>query len=75
MKHAALVAKQTIEKLKEPVAELIELRECLQDAIKNDTFNKDPVFAKFVYEEMGPGIIKLLARERSNQPPVSEFQL
>ena len=64
------MAKQTIEKLREPTAELIELKECLQHAIANDWFNKDPVFAKFVYEEVAPGLMKLLARERSNQPPV-----
>ena len=66
-----MVAKNTIEKLKEPIEALAELRDALQQAAKEDWIGTDPIWAKFLYEDCAPGITKLLARERSNDVKVS----
>lgn len=67
-----MMAKHTIERLKEPIAELVELRDALNEAAEKDWIGNDAVFAKFFYEECTPGITKLLARERSNDPKYLE---
>ena len=68
---AYMQAKAAIEKLKEPIDELAELRDVLRDAAEKDRAGSDPLFAKFLYEECGPGITKLMAKERSNNQKVS----
>ena len=70
-----MVAKNTIEKLKEPTEALSELRDTLREAVEKDWTGTDPVWAKFCYEDCAPGITKLLARERSNDPKVSTHTL
>ena len=57
--------------MKEPVNELNVLATALTEAIVQDRCGSDKDFATFLYEDMAPGLIKRLHKERSNDENVS----
>ena len=68
---ATKVAIYAISKWQEPTEQLTVIRDYLRQAAETDSVGSDPVFAKFLYEELAPGLTKKLARERSVDDVVS----
>lgn len=56
--------------MKEPLVELVEIKEFLV-ATEAEGLMKDPDWAKFVHEDVGPQMSKRLAKERSYNENVS----
>ena len=69
-KEAYITAASAIDKLKEPLMQLIQIREHL-DATVAENLMTDADWAKFVNEDLCPGIAKRLAKEKSYQENVS----
>ena len=46
----------------------MELRDILLEAIKEDLMGKDKLWTEFLHEDCAPGITKLLAREKTQDP-------
>jgi len=57
--------------MREPAAELSVICDTLRAAIKIDRCSTDDAFAKFLYEDLGPGLAKRLHKERSQDDKVS----
>lgn len=69
-KEAYITAASAIDKLKEPLLQLVQIREFL-DATVAENLMTDADWAKFVNEDLCPGIAKRLAKEKSYQENVS----
>jgi len=52
--------------MKEPIIELVILRDAMQAAVSTNRCASDDAFAKFLWDDMGPGLAKRLHKERSN---------
>lgn len=63
-KEAYITAASAIDKLKEPLMQLIQIREFL-DATVTENLMTDVDWAKFVNDDLCPGIAKRLAKEKS----------
>ena len=70
-KEAYITAASAIDKLKEPLLQLIQIREFL-DATVAENLMTDAGWAKFVNDDLCPGIAKRLAKEKSYQENVSD---
>lgn len=57
--------------MKEPINELNTLATALAEALVQDRCSTDKDFATFLYEDLAPGLIKRLHKERSNDENVS----
>lgn len=71
LKETYIKAAQTIDQMREPAAELSVIRDTLRTAVTNDRCSTDDAFAKFLWEDLGPGLAKRLHKERSNDEKVS----
>ena len=71
LKFTYIEAATAIDKMKEPRVELIVLSEAMRAAHSVNRCASDPAFAKFLYEDLAPGLIKRLHKERSNDENVS----
>ena len=61
---------------REPLYELKVIRDKLWDAYKNDRIGNDPVFAKFMYDELVPKLCPRIEREYgSNEEAVSNLAI
>ena len=69
-KQSYITAASAIDKMKEPLVELVEIKEFLV-ATEAEGLMKDPDWAKFVHEDVGPQMSKRLAKERSYNENVS----
>lgn len=69
-KENYIIAASAIDKLKEPLLQLVQIREFL-DATVAENLMIDTDWAKFVNEDLCPGIAKRLAKEKSYQENVS----
>ena len=74
MKETYIKAASTIDKLKEPMEDLIIIRDTLREAAATDQAATDEPFRQFLYEDLAPGLAKRLYKERSNDEKVS-FQV
>jgi hypothetical protein len=70
-KEAYITAATAIDKLKEPLVQLIQIREFL-DATIRENLMTDTDWAKFVNEDICPGMAKRLSKEKSYQENVSD---
>jgi hypothetical protein len=61
----------SIDKMKEPTAQLTTLADALRTALTTLRCRNDETFATFLCEEMTPGLCKRLHKERSNNSTVS----
>ena len=76
-KNSYITAASAIDKLKEPLQELIEIKDFLY-AVEKEQLMAEADWAKFVNEDVGPGMAKRCAKERSyneNVSLVSSIQL
>jgi len=73
LKETYIKVAQTIDQMKEPAAELSMLRDTLRAAVECDRCSHDAAFAKFLWEDLAPGLAKRLNKERSNDDKVSSF--
>jgi hypothetical protein len=69
-KNAYITAASAIDKLKEPLEQLIEIKDFLY-AVEKEGLMSEPDWAKFINEDVGPGMSKRLAKERSYNENVS----
>lgn len=63
-KEAYIAAASQIDKLKEPLLQLVQIRDFLDETLRENRM-AEPDWAKFVNEDLCPGIAKRLAKEKS----------
>lgn len=71
-KEAYITAASAIDKLKEPMMQLIQIRDLLNATIAENLMEQAD-WAKFVNEDLAPGMAKRLAKEKSYSENVSSF--
>ena len=59
----------------EPKKEFQLISQYLREAYRTEQVESDPIFAKFLYEEIGPGLMKRLSQEYSYDNEVSSFKV
>lgn len=72
LKQTFLKAATEIDKLREPSAELLVLRDAMAEAESIDRVKSDQEFASFLYKDLAPGLAKRLPNERSSDDKVSD---
>lgn len=70
-KQNYIAVASAIDKRQEPLAEMIALKDAMKKAVETNEAEKDPVFAKFLYDDLAPGLSKRLSKEKSNDNNVS----
>ena len=66
LRNATTIAIKALEFWKEPTKAFMIIKKYLAEAVENDRVANDPIFAKFLYEVLAPGLARKLAKERSN---------
>jgi len=72
-KEAYIVAATAIDKLKEPLQELIVLKQTIDLMLDEAIMDTEEDWRKFVYNDLGLGMAKRMQKERSYQEIVSSF--
>jgi len=76
LKETFIAVATAIDKMHEPKNDLNVLSLALGAAVSSDRCSTDAAFATFLYEDLGPGLVKRLHKERSNDETVSKgFQI
>ncbi len=73
LKDICDTARQAIDRGREPMDELKQIQDLIGHLAENtkDLYDKSEEYKKFFYQEMTPGVIKRLTKERSNDDKVS----
>ena len=66
LRNATTLAIKALEFWKEPTKAFMIIKKYLEEAVANERVKNDAIFAKFLYEELAPGLTRKLSRERSN---------
>jgi hypothetical protein len=74
-KETYIVAASAIDKLKEPLQELIMLKQTIDLMLQEGLMDTEEDWRKFVYNDLGQGMAKRMHKERSYQEIVSGFFL
>ena len=73
LRNATTAAVKALEFWKEPTKALVVIVKYLREAAKTDRVATDPVFAKFLYEDLAPGVTRKLAKERTSDDEVRYY--